>query len=282
MTLLLRLFAALLAFPLTACVSFDLPHEAIERSATRSFTVDPHSTVRVAVNGGSVHTVTGDAGTVQITLIERVRTASEAQIDQLLADYQVTIGKQGDEVEVTARRRADSTWRLFKPGQVSFSAKLVVPADVQLDLGTSGGAITVDGDRTASVKANTSGGSIKVGGGSGPIEVHTSGGAITVDRALASLKANTSGGSIRVAYVGPQANTVEVSTSGGGIDVGVDPSARLDVSAGTSGGGVRVSGLPFESEEHGRSRVRGAINGGGGRLHASTSGGGIAIYAARP
>ena len=104
-----------------------------------------------------------------------------------------------------------------------------------------------------------------------------------VGRALTVLSADTSGGGITVDYVGPRARDVNLDTSGGGIRVGVDRQASLDVIADTSGGRVAIEDLPFRGESsRSRSHASGSINGGGGRLRASTSGGGITIRAATP
>jgi hypothetical protein len=281
MTRLPRLLtAAALALPLAACLSIDVPDGEITRSVTRTFEVALRSSVRVDIRGGSIKSEEGAAGQVRVEIIERVRANSDAEIDRLLADYDVTAAQAGDQITVSAKHRGETSWRIWKTERVQFSARLVVPSDVRLDLNTSGGSIEVRGDRQEPLRADTSGGSIRVDGGAGALDLDTSGGSITVDRALGSIKADTSGGSVTVRYVGAGASDVNLSTSGGGIRVGVDPAAALDVSAGTSGGGVRVEGLPLRGDEHNRQHVSGQLNGGGGRLRASTSGGSIVLSAA--
>jgi hypothetical protein len=280
MSALIRVVALVLVLPLSACLSIDLP-DAVERTVTKTFTVQPHSTVRVKLRGGSISAETGNPGAVKVTLVERVNAASESQIDALLADYDITLKQEDGDVVVSARRRSDDDWKLWKANRVHISARLVVPSDVKLAFDTSGGSIAVRGDRDEALKADTSGGSIAIDGGSGALDVDTSGGSIAVKRVLTSLKADTSGGSITVGYVGSRATNVDLDTSGGSIRVGVDDEASLRVDAGTSGGGVGVDGLTMSDVEQGRSHIRGSINGGSGRLHANTSGGSITIKAAR-
>jgi hypothetical protein len=276
----IRLAALVLVLPLSACLSIDLP-DAIERTVTKTFTVQPHATVRVKLRGGSISAETGNPGAVTVTLVERVNASSDSQIDALLADYDITLKQEDGDVVVSARRRSDDDWKLWKGNRVHISARLVVPSDAKLDFDTSGGSIAVRGDRDDALKADTSGGSISVDGGRGELDVDTSGGSISIARVLTSLKADTSGGSISVGYVGPHATNVDLDTSGGSIRVGVDPNASLRVDAGTSGGGVGVDGLAMSDVERGRSHIRGSINGGTGRLSANTSGGSITIKAAR-
>jgi hypothetical protein len=98
-----------------------------------------------------------------------------------------------------------------------------------------------------------------------------------VGRASHSLRARTSGGSIRVEQVDSSATDVDVSTSGGSVRVGVSEDARMTIDASTSGGRVSVNGLALEPSQRSRTHVSGRINGGGGRLRASTSGGSVTI-----
>ena len=93
---------------------------------------------------------------------------------------------------------------LMKEGRF-FPETLEVPAGprVRLDLKTSGGSITVRGERDLAVDAQTSGGSIRADGGQGDFTLNTSGGSITVGSALRTVDASTSGGSISVGRVGP-------------------------------------------------------------------------------
>ena len=252
----------------------------------RTFRVSADSLVQVRLAGGSITTETGGSGNVEIVLTQRFRgVTSEREADEILADYEVSATQQGDRVVVVGQRKREAgrDWG-FGNGRrsVSISATITAPANVRLDLDTSGGSITVRGDRTASTAADTSGGSITVDGGRGDLTLDTSGGSIRVAQALSTLRAETSGGGIDVRYVGPSAKDVFLETSGGSIHVGVDRDARLDIDAGTSGGSVSVDGLDFTvTGRLRRTQATGSINGGGGRLHAETSGGSITVRAAR-
>jgi hypothetical protein len=250
----------------------------VERRLERSFTVAAGSVVVVDISGGPIEVDTAPGRSMQLTLLQRVdHVSSEAQADEALRQYDISAEQQAATVTLIGRRHpGNSRWRRGDP-QVRLSAKLTVPADVRLDLDTSGGPITVRGERTDDVKVNTSGGAITVDGGRANFDLDTSGGPIRVGRALGNVRANTSGGSITVDYVGPTATEVFLDTSGGGIHVGVDRKAKLDISASTSGGNVGVDNLPFETRTISRTRAVGSINGGGGRLRADTSGGSIEI-----
>ena len=251
----------------------------IERQVDRVFDVTAGSIVHVRTTGGAITSSAGEAGRVRVTLRQRISADSDAEADRALAEYEIALTQEGDEVRVVARPK-DRGWSSRLSNRVRVSVALAVPPDVRLDLETSGGGIAVRGDRQAALRAATSGGGIDVDGGAGDLSLDTSGGGITVGRALGALSADTSGGGISVGYVGALARQVELDTSGGGIRVGVDPAASLAVSAATSGGGVRIEGLPFAAQSQSRSSARGTINAGDGRLRAETSGGSIIVQAA--
>jgi hypothetical protein len=271
--------AFLAASALMALVALATPAQAqIERRLERTFTVAAGHTVDVEISGGSISTSTGTGNQVQVTLKQVIHADSDRDADDLLKDYDVHATQSGDRIEVVGRRLADV--RQQSGRYVSISAILVVPANVLLDVRTSGGSIDIRGARTAAVTAHTSGGSVSADGGTGAMDLGTSGGSIDVREALGTLKANTSGGSIGVDYIGPAATDVNVHTSGGGIRIGVDPTAKLSIEAGTSGGSVDVDGLSLTATTIARAHLLGTLNGGGGHLSAATSGGSVRLRAA--
>jgi hypothetical protein len=254
--------------------------DGFERQIERSFRVEPGSLVSVDVSGSSVTAETGPPGTVTWRLKQVVHVESEDRIQAALDDYEIHATQEGDTVQLVAKRKAGFRRSSWTSDRVRFSAVVILPADVRLKIGTSGGSIRVTGERDASLDAGTSGGSITVDGGAGAIDVDTSGGSIRVGRALGSLRADTSGGSISVDFVGRQSRDVLLATSGGSIRVGVDPAAAFDIAAETSGGSVSAD-LPLTVRSKHRSQLHGTLNGGGAPLRATTSGGSIRISAAR-
>jgi hypothetical protein len=260
-----------------ACID---PMAVVERRLERSFRVASGSAVRVELSGGSVTVTTGPAGVVHVALHQAIRTnEGEESAERLLGDYEIGATQAGGEVRVLGRRKRLLDWVRWRGDRARIEATITAPADVRLDLDTSGGRITVRGERSADVHADTSGGGISADGGQGDLLLNTSGGSIRVHRVLGNLRADTSGGSISVDYVGAAARDVSVATSGGSIRVGLDRDASVALSAGTSGGSVRVEGLPFDGSI-GRSHAEGSINGGLRPLRATTSGGGVTIRAA--
>lgn len=250
-----------------------------EREIERTFQVSPGSLVEVDISGGAIRTRPGAPGVVKVSMHQQIFADSERDAQAILSGYDVTIGQSAGVVTARARRKEGlSSWRVRRGH--SFSSTVEVPPDVRLKLRTSGGAIIVQGERSAAVDATTSGGAMEIAGGTGDIAIRTSGGSIQVDRALGALVATTSGGNIRVGYVGAASRGVELDTSGGNIRATVDDEARFDLSANTSGGSVAIEDLNLQTVSRARTRVAGHLNGGGARFRAHTSGGNITLKGA--
>jgi hypothetical protein len=290
-------------------------HARIERNVEKSFTVQAGGKLHLETQGGSINVTRGADGVVTVTAREKIRANSDAEADSILQKLDLTIEQSGNDVSAISKyesKPAGFHWGSWPPVQVDFI--VTVPASYGTDLHTSGGGITV-GDlnapvlartsgggiklgkigadvdahtsggnmalesSTGEVKLRTSGGDIKVGQVDGPATLETSGGGIRIESVVGSLRASTSGGSIRAAIKGPLKGDCVLSTSGGSVKVAVDKTAAFQLDASTSGGSVEAGGLTITLEKSNRSRSRlaGAVNGGGPLLKLRSSGGGIDV-----
>lgn len=292
-------------------------HARIERVVEKTFPATVAGTLYVETQGGSVQVTVASDSKVHVTARQKIRADSDAEADELLKKLSLTIAQEGNDVRARAEYEKQPLGFRFgswPPVQVDFV--IAVPAAFATDLRTSGGSIRVGdlggksqartsggsislGKMGGSVKARTSGGSINldsaqaevnldtsggnitVGRVSGPAELSTSGGSIKIESATGGLTAKTSGGSIRAGLAGPLREECVLSTSGGSVRVNVDKAAAFRLDASTSGGSVDAEGLTvtLEKGSSGRSRLAGAVNGGGPLLKLRSSGGGIVIRA---
>ena len=292
-------------------------HARIERVVEKSFNVTGAGTLRVETHGGAIRVSPGKDPVVQIKAKERINASTDAEADEMLKKLELTFEQSGNDVRVYAKyERQPAGFRLGSWPPVQVDVEVTVPENFATDLNTSGGSITV-GSLNGRAELKTSGGSIKVarmGGGvtartsggsialdeargpvelktsggnitvgrvSGPADLATSGGSIRIDSVIDSVRAHTSGGSIRANIAGPLKEECTLSTSGGGVAVTVDKAAAFRLDASTSGGSVDAEGLTMTLEKMGRdrSRLAGAVNGGGPLLKLRTSGGGITVRA---
>jgi len=304
----------LLAAGLLAAVPF-VAHAKIERTVEKSFTVQPGGTLRVETQGGEIRVSPSADGVVKVTAREKIRASSDAEADDLLKKLELTFEQNGNDVTATAKYESQLSGFHFgswPPVQVDFI--VTVPASFATDLHTSGGNVAV-GDlagrvhaRTSggnitlgkigadidahtsggdvslaeghgAVKLGTSGGDISVGRAAGPAELSTSGGNIKIESVENAVHATTSGGNVRAGIAGPLKDDCVLSTSGGTVKVTVDKAAAFRLDASTSGGEVDAEGLTItiEKSNRGRSRLAGAVNGGGPLLRLHSSGGDIVV-----
>jgi len=285
----------------------------IERTIEKSFTVQPGGSLHVETQGGNITVQPSADGTVKVTAKQKIRADSEAQADDLLKELTLTMEQAGNDVTVIAKfeKRSGFRWG-SNPVQVDFVVS--APASFANDLRTSGGNVTLGdfggkvrartsggdiklgklgGDVNAStsggnvslvegrgeVKLGTSGGDISVGHAVGPTDLSTSGGNIKVESVENVIHASTSGGDIRAVIVGALKGDSSLGTSGGKVRVSLDKSAAFHLDASTSGGDVEADGLTITIERGGRgkSRLAGAVNGGGPLLKLRSSGGDVVL-----
>lgn len=182
----------------------------------------------------------------------QVRTWDKVQVQMTAQD----IGEDADRVEtdqsgntVNVRFRVHGGWW---GDNRNLRFIFYVPSNFNLDLSTSGGDVTIDGQLTGDVDLSTSGGDIKIDDVNGAVDGKTSGGDIIVHTLEKDATLSTSGGDIRVDHA---ANGLQIETSGGDIVVGT---VGKDLDASTAGGDISIDKV-------------------GGNLRASTSSGDLSI-----
>jgi hypothetical protein len=288
----------------------------IVRNVEKTFTVQPGGSLTASTQGGDITIVTGDVSQVRVVARETIHANSDKEADELLADLQLRIEQNGNDVVAEAKyaRERMMHWKNWPPVTVDYT--VTVPRTYNVKLSTSGGSIEVgdlkgtvhartsggdlkfariDGDidgrtsggnihleeGTAKANLHTSGGDIFVNRAGGPTSVSTSGGNIELRSVEELLSANTSGGDIRATITGAIKQDTELLTSGGQVVVHVKKGLGFKLDASTSGGDVNAEGLTLTIEKGGmgKSRLVGSVNGGGPRLKLRSSGGNIQLRA---
>lgn len=300
----------LLAFGLFAVAPAAL-HAKITRTVEKTFVVQPGGNLRALTQGGNIEVTSADVAEVRVTAKQVFRASTEAEADEIAKKLELNFTQQGNDVVAEAKLER-SGWFGTTPVVVNFS--VVVPRQFNLDLATSGGDIAVGSVRgtlkartsggdlkfakidgsiegktsggnisleegTAQATLSTSGGNIRVKRAGGPTKVSTSGGDIQIDSVAQLTSAATSGGDVVATLTEAPAQDVSLSSSGGDIKVTLPKSAAFRLDAGTSGGSVDATGLTITIEKGGagKSRLVGAVNGGGPVLKLRTSGGDITV-----
>lgn len=243
-----RLLAAAALFALLALPSFAQESRVYQQGRKwveeTSGSLPAAHSLRASLRMGSVR-ITG-AAQPNITYVIRktIAAGNEAEARRQFARIRVT-ARSGDPALIAAE---------FDGGRVrdlSVTAEITVPHD------------------TASILAESGGGSVAASNLAGSVNARTGGGSLDLRSIAGPVVASTGGGSIRVADVAD----VKLSTGGGGVEV-AGPTGALSVSSG--GGAVRVASVS-------RNAVISTGGGGiqaskcGGSLNASTGGGSIDV-----
>lgn len=274
-----RLTPLLIALPALLWPAFlqaDIDREIEERLA-----LNPGDRVEVTVTGTPIYLQVGDQTGGHVRLQQQARTADPAEAETLFGAHRLAVTREGAVVKV----HVESPRRSFgRRPAVTQSLQLQLPADVAINLRTTGAPIHVTGRHHHKLVAQTSGGAITLDESTGEAHLKTSGGAIQVNAVHGRLQAHTSGGSIKVTYVAPEAELVNVETGGGSIAIGVHPRGNWDLNAESRGGGVQVRELPLMAGQTSRQLVTGRLNHGGAPFRAVTRGGSIVVgaYGAEP
>jgi Putative adhesin len=131
--------------------------------------------------------------------------------------------------------------------------------------------------RTMNVDVSNTNGGINLDGVTGNHELDTTNGRIEVERCAGSLDASTTNGSINAELVRvTKGQPLRFDTTNGRISIALPRDVAVDVDAGTTNGSIRTD-LPIATTDKDRNSLRGTINGGGTRLRARTTNGGIEI-----
>jgi hypothetical protein len=310
----MKIIPYLLAACLTTTLTANA-RPLIKRVVEETFTVQPGGQLTVETSGGEVKVRPGSDDKVRIVAHQSIRASTDAEAGKFLEKLTFKLEQSGNDVTAFAKygkRTFGFRSGSWPPVQVSF--EITVPSNYNVSVRTSGGSIVI-GNLTGEVDLKTSGGDVTVGkidgevmahtsggdveleesskaadlstsGGDitvgrvlGPAEVSTSGGNIKVGSAEGRLKAHSSGGNISANINGPLIGDCSLDSSGGSVRVTVDRTAAFDLEASTSGGDVDATGLTITIKRGGigKSRLSGAVNGGGPRLRLHTSGGDVDI-----
>jgi DUF4097 and DUF4098 domain-containing protein YvlB len=200
----------------------------------------------------------------------QVRVWDKSQVQMTAQD----IGEDADRVETDQSGNIVNVRYRVHGGLWGSSRNLrfifYVPSNFNLDLSTSGGDVTIEGQLVGDVDLSTSGGDLKIDDVDGKADGKTSGGDIIVHNLEKDATLSTSGGDIRVDHA---ASDLQVSTSGGDIVVGT---VGKDLDASTAGGDISIekAGGNLRASTSSGDMTIGKI---GGNVDISTSGGDILL-----
>lgn len=261
------LLAAILAF--VGCEY--MAHVRVSQDVAQQYVTGPAPRIVVETFNGKVHVQRGADNEVKVTVSKVGSGRDEAAAQEDLANVEVTMIQEQNEVRITAKRVERR-----KTGNSGASVHLTVPPASHLELATSNGNITTE-EITGTQKLRTHNGAIKVAGGLGELSAYTNNGAVTLDARNAVVNARTSNG--RIDFRGTLASGEHsLETSNGGIGIVLPNDAEFAINASTSNGSVTTDFALKTTEKKQPHTLKGSIGDHpAARITAKTSNGAIAI-----
>ena len=273
--------AALCALPAMAEDS-QIHREGLDWVQVITGTLPAARNLKVTTPIGSVRITGGSQQGIQYTVTKRICT-EENEAKRQLETFRVSGSSRGDTaiIEGNADR---SRYKRFSVQYVITVPRQLASLKVDTSAGsiwasgiagmaavsTSGGSINLN-EIGGNIAASTAGGSIELNNAGGDASLETQGGSITLRKVKGKVAANTAGGSI---WVESADQNVVAETAGGSINV---KQCQGDLKASTAGGSVDVDNVNGGAtlETAGGSirveRVKGPVK-------ANTAGGGIHLY----
>lgn len=263
MSLMMPRLRSLAALPLVAALSLtagcDLALSGAREEATEtvnlSFPLSPGGTLDISTTNGRIEVVAGGS-TVEVRAVKVAKAATKEGAAELLKKLQIKEEVTADLVKLRAERDGGKGPSLGWGTSAEVRYFVKVPANTKVLLSTTNGQIEVV-DVKAAARLETVNGPINARGLGGEVKASTVNGG--VDIGLASLTGD-----------------VNVETTNGGVTLRLPADAKAVLLGRTTNGGLNVDqGLSVEEVERSRRRLEVKLNGGGRRVEAETTNGGI-------
>ena len=257
--------------------------------------------VRIGSPNGAIKVVAGRGSEVQIRAEKRVSRGSVEDVGFVVRRTAggitvCAVFRNEDECSAAGDYQGDDLPRRWSDDhRVSIDFTVSVPQGARIKVGTGNGAFAIEGvgadviastgngrldisGSSARVTASTGNGQVMIDGARGPVEVSTGNGPVHVASATGEITANTGNGAIDVAIdrLDPPAD-LDLTTGSGRITVTAPAGFGAELRWRTGNGLVRTD-FPLETTDRlSRSRGRGTIGNGNGRLEARSGNGDVVI-----
>jgi hypothetical protein len=218
-----------------------------------SFTVASGDLLNVSLKQGDINILTGSGNEVKVV-------AKNIKEDELSL---LTMEQKSAKVEINFKGE-DSD---------NFELEVTIPSEMNLDLSTGGGNVSIKGDLKGKADVRTGGGNISSENINGKTDFSTAGGNVSVGNINGDADLSSAGGEMKAGSI---TGNTKISTAGGSISVGsISSSAEIS----TAGGNISISDIGGDAEI---STAGGNIKIGkiSGNAEVSTAGGNLKLESA--
>ena len=260
----LRLFPAVLALSILVAgcdinvgehgFSMDVASGKAQDEWTRSYPVSAGGRVEVVNINGTINASPGDSGQVEIRAERIAKAGSDEAARELLKKIEIVETASADRVRVETKVPKMSWGR--GGHEVKYWVK--VPKGLAVTFETVNGGVRLE-NLEGQIVASTTNGGVRGRGLRGAVKAETTNGGVEIDMAAVT-------------------GEIDLGTTNGGINLRLPANTKATLEARCTNGGIRVDEtLSVDTSEKSRRRFRGAMNGGGVRVSAETTNGGIRI-----
>lgn len=244
--------------------SFGVASGRAQDTWTRSYTLGANGRLELINVNGRITAEPADGDQV---IVEGARTAkgsTDEAAKENLAKMEIREEVSGDRVRIESRPPRFSG---FNGHEIEWTIK--VPKGVIVDLRTVNGGVRLNGLQ-GEVHAKTTNGGVK-----------------GHDLRATILEASSVNGGIEIELSALDAGaSIDIETVNGGVSLGLPSDSKATIAARAVNGGVRVEGLDIQKTAQDSSfdlkrRLEGTLNGGGAKVTATTTNGGVRLSGSR-
>jgi DUF4097 and DUF4098 domain-containing protein YvlB len=302
-----------------ALVTLALPGilsaESFTRKESREFNADSIQKVDLKIHAGNVDVSSWDQSTVAIDVELVTKASNQAEADEIIDATELTFSEEEGvlEVVIKSKGKKNSSWFGFVNNSITAKANITLkaPADMDIQLKTGAGDVSVDGLKGTStfgtgsgevtgsnlsgqLRATSGSGQIKLEGVSGNVSVRTGSGDVRIREIEGSLEAGTGSGNIKASgqisqfsaktgsggvRIESSAALVEnskVSTGSGDVKILLPQSAGFTLAAGTGSGKVTCN-FDLVDPVVKKNSIKGATASGGPKIAIGSGSGNITV-----
>ncbi len=217
----------------------------------REITLTDRNDLQLESVNGAIRVEGWNQDVVHVKARVQVRKSNRDEARRIADEVEIEVG------DVIKARRG-SSFKKWRNRKWSVSYKVMVPRDMDVEVGTTNGSVKVI-DVNAAVTAGTTNGSVRIEGAAGDVFASTTNGAIDCE--------------LHEQWKG---NDIEMSTTNGAVKLVAPEDFSADVKARTVNGGVRVDHA-IRINNKTKRRLDGRIGDGDAKVRISTVNGGVKI-----
>jgi hypothetical protein len=264
-----QLFPALLALALagTACdvnvgehgFSMDLAAGKAQNEWTRTYTLDAGGQFEVVNVNGTINASPATGSEVEVKVERIAKASSDGAAQELLKKIEIAETVSAGRVRLETKAPRQNFGR--SGHEVRYWVK--VPKGLGVNFETVNGGVRLE-NLDGRIAASTTNGGVRGAGLRGTVRASTTNGGVEITMAAVT-------------------GEIELETTNGGIRLQLPEDTKANLEARCTNGGISVGEGwgSYEATEKSRRRVTATLNGGGPRVSAETTNGGVRISTVR-